>query len=416
MFRGIYIRSYYFAHVISLDIMEVAHALSMLPGIFYSVYSMYKISSPSFFQQATSISYIFCCLCSMHFHMYKHFKPQWKLHDKLHKQALLLDMLSQNVFTFFLSVHSRASLYGSLYIFLASFLDYYLVKNHIEHIYIRHIYASLLSTIIASSNSSALWYWICGMTSFVLSKTVDYSWHSVFHIFLHLAYYTLNQNNPYTLHSPLLVPTAYANILVPFYAILLSTVIGNMYNKTWLYLDKIVISSIYALYNSYCMFNAFDLTKIFSDEYTTCQITQSGMESAYYVAYSLVEIYNGDITMTGHHLLALGLIFGTSYYKFYQFETIFLFLFTISNVPLACAKAARHLRRNANIPFAIFALMFFIFRICFVPFILKYTIIDGYINTSLPAYIGMNALLISLYVMQWFWFAKILRIITKKSE
>lgn len=391
--------------------MEVAHSLSMLPGIYYSAINL---NNPNFFHRASAISYVFCCLCSVQFHLYKYFNLQWKLQDKLHKQALLLDFLGQNTFIFFLSFNSPASFYGSIFIFCTTFLDYYLVNNHIKYIYIRHIYNSILSTWIVTSNTTALWYWVCAMASFTLSKMIDYTWHSIFHIFLNLAYNALSRNNPYT--YSLEIPATYAFLLIPFYAIIFSTSLGNIYNKTWLYLDKIIIASVLATYNTYCMFDAFDLSKIFSEQYTTCQISQSGIEAAYYIAYSLVEIYNGDITMTGHHLIALGLIFGSTYYKFYQFETIFLFLFTISNVPLACAKAARHLQLNANIPFSIFAIMFFVFRICFVPIILKYTLVDGYYNTYLSAYLGMNALLLGLYALQWYWFGKIMRIMEQKNK
>lgn len=392
--------------------MEVAHSLTMLPGIYYSIQS--AIASLTFFNRATSISYTVCCLCSMHFHMYKYFNPNWKLHDKLHKQALLLDILGQNVFTFFLSINSRASVYGSALICLYSFLDYYLVNNHIEKIYVRHIYSGILSTIISSSSSTVLWYWVCAMVSFTLSKTWDYKWHSIFHVFLHIAFNQVTAVSADSAFSASIIPVTYANALIPFYAIILSTTLGNIYNKTWLYLDRIIIASLYGMYNSYCMFSSFDLGKLFSDEYTSCQITQSSIEVAYYVAYLIVEIYYRDVMMTGHHLLALGLIFGTTYFKLYQFETILLFLFTISNVPLACAKAARHLQLNANIPFIIFAIMFFVFRVCSVPFILKYTIVDGYNKVSLSAYTFMNSLLISLYVMQLYWFGKIMKIIRKK--
>jgi hypothetical protein len=63
--------------------------------------------------------------------------------------------------------------------------------------------------------------------------------------------------------------------------------------------------------------------------------------------------------------------------------------------------------------FMTFALLFFVFRIVILSCFLKLTIIDGWYLADRVHYFTANSLLVSLYIMQIYWFTKIVHILKK---
>lgn len=387
--------------------MEVLHAASMLPGLYLA---LQNASESSFIKRGSCFSYVLCCVASMHFHIYKYFYPNWQLDDSLHKRALILDLLTQNLVIFFNCFLSDAGFLGGVWILVSSFLDIYLVKHKIRNIWWRHLNNSVLVGLITASNPLSMLYSAVALMYYILGQKLYYGFHSLFHIFLHMAMNQIWQNTPRSLEF---VSPDMADVILVFGLIILCRVIGTGYSKTWPYIERVMISAIYAFMNCMCFYYTFDASKLFSEEQALeWQTWQMKNEFGYYLAYTVIEIWNKDYAIIGHHLIAVGMLMGAYVYNYYHFMTAFLFIFTISNVPLAVAKAQKHIYGGGKIAFAVFAGMFFVFRICLVPWLIKCTLIDGWSRAETMPYVSMNTLILSLYGMQWYWFGKIIRIVS----
>lgn len=387
--------------------MEAIHAASMLPGIYLGLAN--AGSENSFVRRGSCLAYILCCIGSMHFHLYKLYFPEWKLEDRLHKRALIVDLLTQNAVVFFNCFLSDVTYLGGVWILVTSFLDIYLVKKRIRNIWWRHLNNSVLVAFITASNPMTMFYSVLALSCYVIGQKAYYAFHSIFHIFLHFAMNEMWQNKERALEF---VPAELTDIFAVCAGIAMIRYLGLGYNKTWPYIEKVIVASIYAFMNCACFYYAFDSRELFSGENPSeLQSWQMRAELGYYLAYTLIEVCNRDYAMIGHHLIAMGMLMGTYVYNYYHFMTAFMFIFTLSNVPLAVAKAQKHIHGGGKVAFAVFAGMFFVFRICLVPWLIKCTLIDGWSRAETLPYVSMNALILSLYGMQWYWFVKIITII-----
>lgn len=392
--------------------MEALHAFSMLPGLYLAVANGF--SNTNFVKKGSCLGYVLCCFASMHFHLYKLYYPNWQLDDPLHKRALICDLMTQNLCVFFNCFLSDVSYWGGTWILISSFLDIYLVKHRIRNIWWRHLNNSVLVALISASNPLLMLYSGLALTYYVLGQKVYYAFHSIFHIFLHLAMNEIWKNSARALDW---ISPEWADVMLVFGVIILMRVIGTGYSKNWPYVERVAVSVVYAAMNTLCFWYAFDSKKLFSgEEATVWQSWQMRSEFGYYLAYTLIEIWNKDYAMIGHHLIAAGMLAGAYLYNYYHFMTAFMFIFTLSNVPLAVAKAKKHMYGQGQIAFAVFAAMFFLFRICLVPWLIKCTLIDGWYLADTVPYVSMNVLILSLYGMQWFWFGKILAIMRKVKQ
>lgn len=392
--------------------MEVAHAASMLPGLYWALETV-MLRGEHFVLRGSCMAYVLCCVASMHFHIYKLCYPDWKLEDRLHKRALILDLLTQNLVIFFNCFLSDVGYLGGVWILVSSFLDIYLVKHRIRNIWWRHLNNSVLVGLISASNPMCLLYSVLALTYYVLGQKAYYGFHSLFHIVMHLGMNEIWTNTPRALDN---VSPYVADVMLVSGLIILCRVIGSGYNKAWPYVERVIVASVYAVGNCMCFYYAFDAGKLFSgNEASLWQSWQMRAELGYYLAYTAIELCNREYAMIGHHLIAFGMILGAYLYNYYHFMTAFLFIFTISNVPLAVAKAQKKIYNGGQNAFGVFAVMFFVFRICLVPWLIKYTLIDGWHQAEMVPYVSMNALILSLYGMQWYWFGKIVRIVSGKS-
>lgn len=393
--------------------MEAVHAASMLPGLYLALANV-AAGQGSFVKRGSCLGYVLCCFASMHFHLYKLYYPNWQLDDRLHKRALICDLLAQNLVIFFNCFLSDISYWGGAWILASSFLDIYLVKNRVRNIWWRHLNNSVLVAFISASNPLCVLYSGLALLYYVLGQRVYYPFHSAFHLFLHMAMNEVWKNSVRAFEW---VAPEWADVVLVFGLIVMMRYIGSGYSKTWPYIERIIVSCVFACMNCLCFYFAFDSKKLFSGEVgSSWQSWQLRAEVGYYLSYTVIEMWNKDYAMISHHLIASGMLLGAYMFNYYHFMTAFLFIFTISNVPLAVAKAQKHIYGGGQIAFAVFAVMFFVFRICLVPWLIKCTLIDGWYAADCLPYMSMNSLILSLYGMQWYWFGKIVSILMKAKS
>jgi hypothetical protein len=200
------------------------------------------------------------------------------------------------------------------------------------------------------------------------------------------------------------------------------------HGKKWAYVERVMVSSAYAALNAYCFFNEFRGTDriMTQEEPGGALLAQAKAEMGFYMAYSAIELSNMWRTqsahtrmMVVHHVLALIAIGCAHANDLHQCICVMLFAFTSSTPPLAISIAQRRLLGEGRgaCAFVVFAVMFVVFRICFVPCIMKFTLVDGLALAmharQITTYAVLNGLLTVIYAMQWVWMRKILATLTE---
>jgi hypothetical protein len=192
--------------------------------------------------------------------------------------------------------------------------------------------------------------------------------------------------------------------------------------EKWQDMEHILVSSVCTAFNVYCFMNGFEHKQILSQLPPSALLQcQAAVMLGYYVVYGLIESMNPRSGMMAlHHVLAAVTIWYAHAANVHQCICAFLMLFTVSNPYLALAKTQYRASggKHGCISFCIFALLFFVFRICLVPCLIWVTLTDGWyfaITTGqLTTYVLMNTLLVGLYLMQLIWFHSIVRICSQK--
>lgn len=179
----------------------------------------------------------------------------------------------------------------------------------------------------------------------------------------------------------------------------------------------ILLTTCLAALNSYIYATFVDSKALLSKSSGSVLLKlQIESELAYYIAYGVLEVIDRNVLLTVHHIVASSLILFAYSFGYYQIISLFLFLFTVSNPPLALARYARHTKRNqlATISFCLFAVLFFVFRICMVALMLKTTLTTSITKIEPELYVVGNGILVTLYGMQLYWFFKIVGILLEK--
>lgn len=125
--------------------------------------------------------------------------------------------------------------------------------------------------------------------------------------------------------------------------------IGIKCQKEWLYTEAVMVSIVFTVMNAICFFKDFDTTKLIIPSIATpLQLQQFNAELAYYFTYGVLEFISKSHTMAVHHLLSILAILLSFIHGYHHFSTGFLFIFSCSNIPLALAKARRHMYRKGE--------------------------------------------------------------------
>lgn len=199
------------------------------------------------------------------------------------------------------------------------------------------------------------------------------------------------------------------------------------YGKSWSYVERVLVSSLYAAFNAYCFFSEFRSSEIVSQlPPGRLLVLQAKTELGYYTAYGAIEILkmrkNGRSQprmMVAHHVLALIAIGAAHAADLHQCICAMLFAFTVSTPPLAVATAQKRLlgETRGRTAFLVFAAMFVAFRICFVPYLMRFTIVDwrrvAEATGQLATFWTLNGLLTVIYAMQWVWLRRILVVVAE---
>jgi len=138
-------------------------------------------------------------------------------------------------------------------------------------------------------------------------------------------------------------------------------------------------------------------------------------ECIFYVVHFIEEVLFKDVIYALHHAGALLAITGALVSGYTQPMLIVFGVFTASSPFLYISKWAHHNRMDAlaKTTFTLFSGVFFAFRIVLYPMVLKFTYIDAlYLpDLHMGAYVLCNTILGALYLLQWYWFTKIMRVL-----
>ena len=391
--------------------MEVAHALSMVPGMVYAVLQQKN----DFFILSSCFAYVATCVFSMNFHIYKHFTQDFDVYSKEHLLALFLDITSQNITVIFTSMLTHAGYTGSLLGLVSCFIDYYIIY-HLKHHYslLRHVRMALLVSWMVCDNPNALLWFLNAFMLFIIAKYKVYILHVPFHICLSFAMKSIWDK--YTQQTDI-IPLSYALPIQTTLFIVMSMQATKVYpsiSRSLEYLVIFIFHVVYGCLNVYSSITEFDSTKLFiftPVTNTSLQQFQVMMEIAYYTGFGIYEIQHKQIGMVIHHMLATGLILFSHLRNYHHFITITLCMFSISNPFLSFAKLAKHNGKDvlARVSFACFAVLFCIFRIAGIPWLIKCTLIDSLAHVTISNILCANIPLLALYTMQWWWLGKIIQ-------
>mgnify|MGYP006284360203 CR=1 FL=1 len=277
---------------------------------------------------------------------------------------------------------------------------------------------------------------IKAFTCFAFSKFYGSIFHGLFHIFTHVGMDDLWRSFQSDKLSMEWDATS-DNWLAEAVALTLTWIwfssAVRMYGNRWKYFDRFIVSIYYSLQNITCfvwytlpmlcngnvktIINAF-FQRIPFMQWPWFLQYQIVSELSYYMAYTLVELYDGEGILILHHLLTVGIIGIGARMGYTHFLVLSLFVLTPTNTPLTFCKWMRQRGRNdLAVPvFGIFAILFALLRLGGHLGIIL-TLIQGFGRPNVPysACIVCNAIMFSLYGIQWFWFRKIMHILRIKK-
>lgn len=194
--------------------------------------------------------------------------------------------------------------------------------------------------------------------------------------------------------------------------------------EKWHDVERVIMSCLCTTFNIFCFSMEFDSSAILSQLTPSALLsTQAAVMLGYYVAYGILEFLQPKRgLMVVHHAVASVTIWCAHVANVHQCICVFLMLFTISNPPLALAKAQYNAGGGSCgcASFLVFAFLFFTFRICLVPSLIWITLTDGWhvaaSTGQMVTYYSTNTLLICLYIMQLVWFPSIASICAEKMK
>lgn len=201
--------------------------------------------------------------------------------------------------------------------------------------------------------------------------------------------------------------------------------VGNsIWGNRWKDIEHVSVSCMCTFLNVLCFCLEFKRDELLAQKPPSLlMMSQTSIMLGYYIVYGAIELMRPPYDlMAVHHILAAITIYAAHTVNTHQCICVFLFLFTISNPPLAVAKAQYRMSNGEKgyVAFGMFASLFFICRICLVPCVILTTLIDGWTLSTLTgqynAYYSIIAMLIGLYAIQLAWFPKILRTCIRLKE
>lgn len=402
--------------------LEVLHAVSMIPGVIIAWQHAHY--NNDFYKLCSSYAYILTCVFSMNYHIFRHVNPDLNEYWTTHQRALYIDLFCQNVCMFFTSFSTIAGFTGALFSLVGCLADYAMVyygKN--EHMIFRHLRFSFLIVWMSADNPPALIWFITAFAFYVIAKYVPklYILHMPFHLCLGFAIHEIWKQDDKHIF-PFTIPGSYAFPLISGLFFLCSKAAAYSYanKKAIEHLYEFWIGLAYTIMNVYVFLKHFDHRQLFKRYYNDASdyalpFHQVRMEIAFYTSFTIIEALNRDYDLLIHHILAAGYIMFAHLSGYHHFIMVTLFLFTLSNAPLALSKYARAANHEtlASYSFGLFALLFFVCRIIGVLVLIKFTLIDGIqYETLMNVFIG-NLFIGLLYVMQLMWFKKIIKILIK---
>lgn len=160
----------------------------------------------------------------------------------------------------------------------------------------------------------------------------------------------------------------------------------NLMGKRWNDIEHVLVSSVCTTFNVYCFYSKFDHNILLSQRPPgSLLLFQTAVMLGYYIAFGIIELIHrtsksrNDLMMA-HHVLAATTIAYAHVIDVHQCTCAFLMLFTVSNPPLAIAKAQHRAGGDGagGTAFVIFAIMFVIFRVCLVPCLIWVMMTDGW--------------------------------------
>jgi len=193
--------------------------------------------------------------------------------------------------------------------------------------------------------------------------------------------------------------------------------------KRWLDVEHAFVTCICTLFNIYCFCSEFDWRIILAQQPPSLLLLlQTSVMLAYYIVFGAIEIVSDkiNILMLVHHVLAGSTILYAHTVNVHQCTCAFLMMFTLSNPPLAIAKVYHRAGSDsaARVAFGIFAITFFLCRICLIPCLIWVVMTRGWdiaiLKGEYTTYWCISTMLLGLYVMQLAWFPSIVKICVRK--
>lgn len=183
---------------------------------------------------------------------------------------------------------------------------------------------------------------------------------------------------------------------------------------------KYILDLCMDVFSSYYTFHAikyFDKSQLFLTHNTSVSksiIDLIHYEYAYYISLTIIEMMERKKEAILHHLCALSMLYVGHSYEAFHTMLFIIFVFNTSTPFLDIAKFSKHMGYSnvQNMSFALFSFIFFMFRICILPYALYHslTIDRTLISLTMRSYLMMNSAFVTLYGMQLVWFHRIMKI------
>jgi hypothetical protein len=397
--------------------LQLLNAFSMLSGIYFAFTHVFE--HDCFFKKMSAYSYIGV----------EKGREKTKETSRGHIWSLTLDLCLQDACIFFTAFSTVMKHYGSIWIMLSSVaFTLWSVMGNTPPL-VRHLNNSIVIGLLSADNFGALCYFGAAIICYLIARHTHkaYFLHSAFHVFLSFA---MNSIWKYDYrHEPTLsfIPPVVADALAASSTVIIGHLIVHTYineqtKKILQHAMQFAYNVFFFILNTYCFCQLFSWDAVFDIEplnmwNSSLKNTQVSYMLGYYFGCMMYDIFNKDYTMVFHHILALFCIVQASFSGYYHFMNINLFVYSHSTQLLTAAKLFKTAKYHqcAKVCFGCFAVVFFISRVCAVPFILYYTIVGGWHTSKLYPYITINSMLFFIYLLQLYWFGKIMKILVPKK-
>lgn len=404
-----------------INIIEFLNAVSMIPLLFMSI-NTNNIFGESLYPIAIKYSYTIFSICSINYHIYRTF---YRGDHHGSKECFRLDATSQHAIIILTSCLSIKPIISVLtMILICFFIEVYLDMGNAQHKAIRYMLLLFGIVYTFSNNIFIIGNVILAIIFYIMAKISAFTLgHIMFHMCSTYAISIFFNDLDRFSHSSLSQYVNMSHILFMITLLNIEFTITKIYVKCPKNFEIVQLNTKFI---HSCMFLYMYVSYVYNNPelYTIDGILELKKNNVlevylvYQIGYYMAYLISEKKSFILHHLLSIAMISVAIYTNLHHLAILSLAIFSSSTPLLSLTKLFNYLKykKQANICFVSFSIVFFLFRVIGLLYIVYVSYVRLYDKISFNTYVIINSLLISMYILQLYWMVKIIKILMRKRD